>query len=191
MGNTDGIVEFGHVWDTKQSPTTSSYKTELGTTYNTGSFNSTLSNLTPNTKYYVRAYAINSVGIAYGDEVSFTTQYGVPVVTTNSVNNITHKSATFSGSISYTGGYEIKERGFCWSRSDNPSIEDDNITASSGNDVFTASATGLSENTTYHVRAYIITHDDKIFYGNDIAFSTTERNVNIDKPEYGDETNWN
>ena len=38
-----------------------------------GSFVSTLNGLAPNTKYYVRAYATNSVGIAYGNETNFTT----------------------------------------------------------------------------------------------------------------------
>ncbi len=38
-----------------------------------GSFSSTLSGLGPNATYYIRAYAINSIGIGYGEEISFQT----------------------------------------------------------------------------------------------------------------------
>ena len=39
----------------------------------TGTFTSNIIGLTANTQYYVRAYATNSVGTSYGNEVSFTT----------------------------------------------------------------------------------------------------------------------
>jgi uncharacterized protein (TIGR02145 family) len=39
----------------------------------TGSFTSSFTGLVPNTTYYVRAYATNSAGTGYGNEVSFTT----------------------------------------------------------------------------------------------------------------------
>jgi uncharacterized protein (TIGR02145 family) len=60
------------VWGTSSTPTVAlSTKTTNGT--GTGSFTSTLTSLTGTTTYYVRAYATNSVGTAYGNEVSFTT----------------------------------------------------------------------------------------------------------------------
>ena len=69
-GNTD-ITARGICWSTSHNPTLDSPHTtdSLGM----GSFTSILSGLTPNTTYYVRAYATNSEGTAYGDEVSFTT----------------------------------------------------------------------------------------------------------------------
>lgn len=191
LGNTEEISQFGHVWGMKPAPTILENKTELGMTSNTGSYNSTLTDLNPNSQYYVRAYAINSVGISYGEEVVFTTQYAEPIIQTDNVNNITHKSAEFTGRISSTGGYSIKECGFCWDNSERPSLTNNHLKATIVNDVFSVSVTGLSEKTIYHVRAYIITQDNNVFYGNDTAFSTTERNVNIDKPEYGNENNWN
>ena len=72
-GNTT-ITSRGICWSTSPSPTTSNNITTNGV--GIGSFSSTLSNLSSGTTYYLRAYATNSVGTAYGNERNFTTQYG-------------------------------------------------------------------------------------------------------------------
>ena len=71
---TDGgatVTARGICWSTSQNPTISGSHTTDGT--GTGSFTSAMTGLTANTTYYVRAYATNSVGTAYGEELSFTT----------------------------------------------------------------------------------------------------------------------
>lgn len=68
------VTERGVCWSTTSGPTTSDSKTTDGT--GTGSYTSSLMGLSSNTRYYVRAYATNSVGTAYGNEVSFTTYSG-------------------------------------------------------------------------------------------------------------------
>jgi hypothetical protein len=66
------ITARGVVWSTAQNPTIAlSTKTSNGT--GVGNFVSNISGLTPNTTYYVRAYATNSMGTAYGNEITFTT----------------------------------------------------------------------------------------------------------------------
>lgn len=66
------VTSRGVVWDTSVDPTIAlSTKTSDGT--GTGSFVSSITGLTCNTTYYVRAYATNSVGTAYGANESFTT----------------------------------------------------------------------------------------------------------------------
>ena len=67
------ISHRGVCWATTTSPTTANDTTLDGTGTGTGSYTSTLTGLSANTTYYVRAYAINSAGTAYGNEVSFTT----------------------------------------------------------------------------------------------------------------------
>ena len=72
---SDGGAEVtarGICWSTKQNPTIEDNKTTDGS--GVGSFTSNLSNLEPQTTYYVRAYATNEKGTAYGEEVSFTTE---------------------------------------------------------------------------------------------------------------------
>lgn len=62
----------GVVWSTSQNPTIAiTTKTLDGV--GLGSFTSSISGLTPNTTYYVRAYATNSAGTSYGNEITFTT----------------------------------------------------------------------------------------------------------------------
>lgn len=190
LGNTDRLVQYGHVWGTKQTPTTSNTKTQLGATESTGSYNSTLTGLLPNTTYYVRTYAINTVGTSYGNEVSFTTSYADAIVKTGSVNNITHNAATCFGQISSTGGHSVAEIGFCWSTLLNPTLDNNNIVSTSISNDFNASITGLAESTIYHVRAYIKTTDGHTFYGNDVAFSTIEKGIKIGKTDFGEDSNW-
>ena len=61
----------GLVYSTSTSPTLSNTALTIGS--GTGSFSGTLTGLSPITTYYIRAYATNSAGTAYGNEVSFTT----------------------------------------------------------------------------------------------------------------------
>jgi len=65
------ITARGVCWNTAGSPTIYDNKTSDGT--GTGSFTSSITGLSPGTSYYLRAYATNSRGAAYGDEVRFTT----------------------------------------------------------------------------------------------------------------------
>ncbi len=70
------ITQHGHVWDTSPNPDLSDgslSKTTLGEKTETGTFTSPLANLNPNATYYIRAYAINSAGITYSNEVTFST----------------------------------------------------------------------------------------------------------------------
>jgi hypothetical protein len=69
---SSSITARGVVWGTSTNPTIAlSTKTSDGT--GLGSFQSSISGLAANTKYYVRAYATNSAGTSYGNELSFTT----------------------------------------------------------------------------------------------------------------------
>ena len=65
------VTERGVCWSTSHTPTTSGSHASSGT--GTGTFSINMTGLTPNTTYYVRAYAKNTAGTSYGDEVSFTT----------------------------------------------------------------------------------------------------------------------
>jgi len=69
-GNSD-VTARGVCWSTSTSPTIADSKTTNGT--GTGTFTSSITGLTANTNYHVRAYATNAIGTSYGNDVSFTT----------------------------------------------------------------------------------------------------------------------
>ena len=73
------VTARGVCWSTFENPTLSDNITTDGT--GTGSYTSSMTGLTLFTRYYVRAYAINSAGIAYGDEVNFRTQWDNSTIT--------------------------------------------------------------------------------------------------------------
>jgi uncharacterized protein (TIGR02145 family) len=84
----DSPTERGVCWSTDTLPTTASSHTSDGTGF--GQFFSTMELLTDGTIYHVRAYAINSAGTGYGNDVIFSTQEASPVTTTDIDGNIYH-----------------------------------------------------------------------------------------------------
>jgi uncharacterized protein (TIGR02145 family) len=70
------LTSYGFCWGRSINPTTNDNKIELGTSIS-GDFNTVINNLSPQTTYYVRAYASNSVGVSYGDNKTVTTPEGL------------------------------------------------------------------------------------------------------------------
>jgi hypothetical protein len=108
------VTARGVCWSTLPNPTTADSLTSDGT--GTGAFVSNLIGLTPSTPYYVRAYATNSVGTAYGDEVSFTT---LPAAfscgTSLTVNHIAGAVAPVNKTVTYGTVTNIPgETAKCW-----------------------------------------------------------------------------
>jgi len=164
------ITARGICWSTSTNPTITDSKTTDGT--GTGSFTSSLASLSAGTKYYVRAYATNSTGTAYGSEISFIALANLPTVTTTSATSITATSAISGGNITSDGGGAITARGVCWTFSTGPTISNNKTSDSSGTGVFTSSLTSLTANTTYFVRAYA-TNSAGVAYGNEISFKAS------------------
>jgi len=74
------IIDKGICWATNPNPTIDIRRTSWGSFDGTKTFPDIIYDLHPSTKYYVRAYAINAVGIAYGDELTFTTLAVSPII---------------------------------------------------------------------------------------------------------------
>ena len=165
------VTARGVCWSTSASPTVSGSHTSNGT--GTGTFTSSISGLTANTNYYVRAYATNSAGTAYGNEVTFTS--GAPTlatVTTTAAGSITTTSAVSGGNVTADGGAAVSARGVCWSTTSNPTTAGSKTVDGTGTGTFTSNLTGLQSGTTYHIRAYA-TNSAGTAYGNDLTFTTS------------------
>jgi uncharacterized protein (TIGR02145 family) len=164
------VTARGVCWNTATGPTISNSKTSDGT--GSGSFTSNLSGLQPGTTYYVRAYATNSAGTAYGNELTFNTALVIPTLTTTAITGITTNTAVSGGNITSNGGAAITTSGVCWSTSTSPTTSGSHTIDGTANGSFTSSITGLTVNTTYYVRAYA-TNSVGTAYGNEVTFATS------------------
>ena len=81
------VTEHGHCWSTSPDPTTADSKTTNGAA-TAGAFTSAITGLLANTTYYYRAYATNTQGTGYGNNVAFTMGYAFPVDTVSRVSGI-------------------------------------------------------------------------------------------------------
>ncbi len=164
------VISKGVCWDITPYPVLTDFSTIDGE--GLGSFVSNLSNLSPNTTYYVRAYATNSHDTAYGDFTSFTTLDGILSLTTYQIENITTNSASSGADIGSDEGLTVSSHGVCWNISKNPTIEDDTTNDGVGTGSFNSVIKGLEMSTTYYVRAYAI-NDLGASYGNERSFVTS------------------
>jgi uncharacterized protein (TIGR02145 family) len=165
------ITARGVCWSTTANPTIS-LPTKTVDSIGTGIFTSSITGLSLNTLYYVRAYATNSAGTAYGTQVSFTT-LRLPAVITGSVSNITSTTATASGNVADSGSRAIVARGVCYATTPSPTITNGTVVANGTNatGAYTVSLTGLWANTSYYVRAFVTTTVGTS-YGVDSSFTT-------------------
>ncbi len=180
---TDGgavVTARGVCWNNSGNPTINDSKTSDGT--GTGLFTSSLVNLTPGTKYYIRAYATNSGGTSYGKLDSLTTLAAltVPTVVTSDVSGILVNTATGGGNVTLWGGSDVTGRGICWNNTGNPTVSDSKTSEGIGIGSFTSVITGLVKGTKYYVRAYAV-NNQGVGYGDVKEFTTQVPAPNIYK----------
>jgi uncharacterized protein (TIGR02145 family) len=174
----------GICWSTSPNPIIATNSTVTNVTGGTGVFVSSITGLTANTTYYVRAFAVNIAGTAYGNEISFTTSPTIATLTTSAVSSITGISAIAGGDISSDGGTRVNGKGVCWSTTQNPTTNNDKVTNfTEGIGAYVSSITGLASNTTYYVKAFAINNEGTA-YGNEISFKTLETVTDIDGNVY-------
>ena len=163
------IIARGVCWNTSPTPTTANSTTSDGP--GSGLFSSYLTGLTTGIKYYVRAYATNSAGTSYGNEVIYTAIGNLPILGVTSIICFTAATASVSGDISSDGGSAVIARGVCWSAATGPTIADNKSSDGTGISAFTSELTGLAGGTTYYVRPYA-TNSTGTSYGDELSFTT-------------------
>ena len=165
---------YGVCWNTGGTPVTTDSKVDKGAASSTGTFTASMTGLSANTTYHVRAFATNAVTTSYGSEVTFTTNGIAPTVTTQAVSSINSITATGNGNITDLGVPNPTQFGVVWSTATNPTIALLTKTAqgaASATGAFTSNITGLSANTKYYLKAYA-TNSAGTSYGSEVEFTT-------------------
>ena len=170
----EDIIQKGLCWSTETNPVIIDNPNKTYDGIGTDNFTRKITGLQPNTLYYVRAYAVNKIGTAYGEEMTILT-HALPTLTaTTPATDIIATTAVSGGNITDDGRTPIISRGICWSRYSNPTIglttkiiEEDNP----GTGIFTMRMTGLTPETKYYVRAFA-TNSVGTNYGSQVYFTT-------------------
>jgi len=172
------VIARGVCWATHTSPEITDSKTENGS--GTGVFTSTMTPLIAGRLYYVRAYATNSVGTAYGEEFAYQ-GITLPNVYLYDIYNTTASSTNTASVIMKTGNTTLSDKGVVWSESHNPTLSDYSYSNGSGGvylDQYVSILNGLDENTTYYVKPYA-TNTVGTYYGNEMSFTTQSLSCTI------------
>jgi len=172
-GGGISVTERGLCWSLQEEPSDDDALLVCGS--GLGEFAGTITDLQPETDYYVRAYARSANGIGYGKVMALTTM-AAPVaplkVVTVAVNDVSFSSATCVGEVVSDGGVPVTERGICWDTQSHPNIEGNHIDNGSGLGVFDVDLTCLRGNTMYFVRAYAV-NAEGVAYGNTMILNTS------------------
>ncbi len=168
-------VEFGFLWDTKEDPSFENESESIKCS-DASMFLYELENLEPSTEYFVRAYARNEIGLAYGEPLRFmTSEYkGLPIVETLKPTDITATCVTVHGNIVSDGGYELTSFGFLIDTNGDPSFENESTCFTFENSVyyprFLFYFEHMSYNATYYVRTFA-RNEMGVAYGEVVSFT--------------------
>ena len=138
-----------------------------------------LTGLTPNTRYYVRAYARNQQGTAFGQVIQLMT-ISADAVRTNAATNISQDRFTANGSITGINAADIREKGFVFSTTNNtPTLSDQRVsTTSISTGYFSLEVTGRARDTRHFVRAYATLESGTIF-GQVVEVTTAAQDIAV------------
>jgi hypothetical protein len=98
-------------------------------------------------------------------------QPGQPIILTTAVSSVGTNSAVSGGNVTSDGGATVTARGVCWNTAGSPTITDAHTSDGTGLGSFVSNVTGLSQGTTYYLRAYAINSAGTV-YGGQVTFTT-------------------
>ena len=164
-------IERGFVYGTTNSPSIDSDTKLVVSGKGLGDFSTNVSGLKVGNVYYVRAYATNEQGTAYGKEEKADLTPTAPSVSTISVSNISRSAGTaqVTGKILDAGDPVYTARGFVYSTSSNPTLDNgiEIVVSGSGIGEYSTTISSLQVGNVYYIRAFV-TNAKGTFYGTDV-----------------------
>lgn len=175
MGNGN-IIEKGVYWHTNQDSVDAINGNKVISNSVDTLITTLLTNLPPSTTIYYMTYATNATGTVLSNQVFyFTTTDGLGSLLTSNPTSITNNGATLNGAILTLGDTPMIEKGFVYTTNGavSPTINDSVITITdTAMGAYSYTLGGLTEQTTYYYRAYLLTSVG-IKYGSRKIFTTT------------------
>lgn len=162
------VTERGVCWSLNPNPVLTDQHLASGS--GTGPFTVKVNGLNPGITYYLRAYATNNAGTAYGENISFTVP-SLPAVSTVQITQNAGISAVSGGIVDFDGDDILLACGVCWDTAPAPTISGPHTVEDPGSSIFSSTMTGLTPGTTYYVRAYV-TNRVGTSYGIEVTFTT-------------------
>lgn len=107
----------------------------------------------------------------------------LPIVITTDITPISSTTITTGGKITDEGNSPLTERGVCWSTSPNPVVSGNHTADGNGSGYFKSVISGLTQMSTYYVRAYA-TNIAGTAYGNELIYTNLPANVYVVCVEY-------
>ena len=176
----ESVISYGVIWNddgTDPVDFQSADNYAAGSDLAAGDFSAAITGCDPETAYYYRAYAHTVAGYGVGSAVQFTTTVVLDVlsVRTDTPTAVAATTATFNGIVQEDAGHNLTAYGFVYKKGSDPGTPADPTDAEAYTDkgakatpaegAYSSNIVGLDGDSTYFLRAYVITSEDGTAYG--------------------------
>ncbi len=175
--NTGGtsISERGVCYGTTPLPNYQGSKKVASLVKGSGEFQVNLSGLEGSTVYYARAYVVNKKGVAYGNQVTFTTKdLASPMVVFGAIKVAGAHDLFIDVELKEHGDLTIQEIGLVYNTLKEPTVTDNKIARPTVENNFKQRISSLTPQTLYYLRPYVITSKGTL-YGEEFSMSTIKK----------------
>lgn len=164
--------EHGFCLSENPVPTMDDQVVNLGTINKIGIFETAITNLNPETDYYISAFVKEGDQYIIDKPISFRTESPkLPIITVYEASNVSYFSAVIGAKLITGNGDSVSVSGICWGLSENPTTSDSKAVNPDGAREFQLPVSSLAHSTKYYARAWA-TNNLGTGYSQNIEFTT-------------------
>jgi uncharacterized protein (TIGR02145 family) len=147
--------EHGFCYSENSEPTMNDQVINLGTINRIGDYETTITNLKPETDYYISAFVKEDNNYIIDKPINFKTEAPkLPIIQIINATNISYFSAIIGGKLITGNGDSVTVSGVCWGLTENPTITDSKTVNPDGSREFQLAISNLKHGTKYYGRAW-------------------------------------